>query len=189
MMNFPLRRTTAGLNVPADSQVVPCGERIGSFDARFQAPKGRSVAGAANVSDAARSNITMKFLGFGTCMISGSSLCGVVSLLRLELHGTHDAFAFFYEDDLIGLDVLQGLHQAAGPADFEQLHLGRLADAEVDAQIVLRKIPAAAAHFVNLRMWVFFAGEMSDAFDACADAAAIRFRADGFDLDPIVGRA
>src|SRR6266436_6156802 len=123
MMNFPLRRTTAGLNVPADSQVVPCGERIGSFVARFHTPKGKSVAGAANASDAARSNSTMKFLGFRTCMFCGSSLRGLVSLLRVELHGADDAFAFFDEDYLLRLDVLQSLHEAAGPADFEQLHL------------------------------------------------------------------
>src|SRR6266404_3061808 len=158
MTNFPLRRTTAGLNVPADSQVVPCGERIGSFVARFHTPKGKSVAGAANASDAARSNSTMRFLGFRTCMISNSSLCGLVSLLRVELHGADDAFAFF-------------------------------ADAEVDAEIVLRKISAAAAHFVNLRMRIFFAGEMRDAFDARTDAAAIGFCSDGFDLDPIVAAA
>src|SRR6266481_3773101 len=33
-------RMTAGLNVPADSQVVPCGERIGWSDTRFQKPNG-----------------------------------------------------------------------------------------------------------------------------------------------------
>src|SRR5882762_5529287 len=189
MMNFPLRRTTAGLNVPADSQAVPCGERIGSFVARFQAPKGRSVAGAANARDAARSASTMKFLGFRTFMFCGSSLRGFVSLLRVELHGADDAFAFFDEDHLVRLEVLGGFHEAAGPANLEQLHPVGFADAEVDAQIVLRKIPAAAAHFVNLRMQIFFAGEMRDALDARTDAAAIGFRADGFDLDPIVAAA
>src|SRR6266850_1305118 len=189
MMNFPLRRTTAGLNVPADSQVVPCGERIGWFEARVHAPKGKSVAGTANASDAARSNNTMRFLGFRTCMISNSSLCGLVSLLRLELHGADDAFAFFDENHLVRLDVLQGFHQAARPANLEHVNLIRFADAEMDAEIVLRKIAAAAAHFVNLRMRIFFAGQTRDAFDARADAAAIGFRAYGFDFDPIVASA
>src|SRR6266850_825691 len=156
MMNFPLRRTTAGLNVPADSQLVPCGERIGSFVARFQAPKGRSVAGAANASDAARSASTMRFLGFRTFMFCGSSLRGLVSLLGVELHGADDAFAFFDEDHLVRLDVLRGFHEAAGPANLEHVNLIRFADAKMDAQIVLRKIPAAAAHFVNLRMQIVF---------------------------------
>src|SRR5216684_4781874 len=186
MTNLPKANVTAGLNVPADSQVVPCGERIGSFEARVHAPKGRSVSGAANASDAARSNSTMRFLGLRTCMISNSSLCGLASFLRVELHGAHDAFAFFDDDHLVRLDVLQGFHQAAGPANLKHVNLVRFADAEVDAEIVLRKIAAAAAHFVNLRMRIFFAGEMRDAFDTRADAAAIRFRADGFDFDPIV---
>src|SRR6266478_611857 len=183
------KNVTAGLNVPADSHVVPCGERIGWFEARVHAPKGRSVAGAAKASDAARSNSTMRFLGFRTCMISNSSLCGIVSLLRLELHGADDAFSFFDENHLVRLDVLQGFHQAAGPANLEHVNLVRFADAEVDAQIVLRKIAAAAAHFVNLRMRIFFAGQMRDAFDARTDAAAIGFCSDGFDLDPIVAAA
>src|SRR6267378_5750119 len=189
MMNFPLRRTTAGLNVPADSQVVPCGERMGSFVARFQAPKGRSVAGAAKANEVARSNSTMKFLGFRTCMFFVSSLRGLVSLLRLELHGADDAFAFFDEDHLVRLDVLQGFHEAAGPANLEDLDVFGFADAEVNAQIILRKIAAAAADIVDLRMQTLLAGTMRYAFDACADAAAIGFRANGLDFDPIVGGA
>src|SRR5882672_12336943 len=189
MMNFPLRRTTAGLNVPADSQVVPCGERIGSFVARFHTPKGKSVAGAANASDAARSNSTMRFLGFRTCMISNSSLRGLVRFLRVELHGADDAFAFLDEDHLVRLDVFQRFDEAAGPADFEQLHLVRFADAEMDAQIILREISAAAAYFVDLRMQTLLARKMRDALDARADPAAIGFRADGFDFDPIVAAA
>src|SRR5216684_6417043 len=38
-------------------------------------------------------------------------------------------------------------------------------------------------------MQTFFAGKMRDALDARADAAAIGFRADGLDLDPVVGGA
>src|SRR5713226_4966917 len=82
----------------------------------------------------------------------------------------------------------EGLDEAAGPADFQELDALGFADAEMDAQIILRKVAAAAAHFVNLRMETFFAREMRDAFYARADAAAVRFCAGGFDLDPIVAR-
>src|SRR5258708_3044547 len=168
------KSVTAGLNVPADSQTVPCGDRMGLFDALFQTPKGRCVAGAAKASEAARSNSRLKILGFRACMISGSSLSGLVGLLRIEFHRAHDAFAFFYHDHLVRLDLLQGFHQAAGPANFDQLYLLRLADAEVHAQVVLRKIAAAAAHFIDLLMRLRFSGNMRDALHPRADAAAIR---------------
>src|SRR5882762_868560 len=107
----------------------------------------------------------------------------------IELHGADDAFAFFDEDNLIGLDVFEGFDEAAGPADFEELDAFGFADAEVDAEIVLRKVAAAAADFVNLWMQALLDGKMSDAFDARADAAAIGFCADGFNFDPIVAGA
>src|SRR5207245_1526559 len=99
---------------------------------------------------------------------------------RIELLGADDAFAFLDEDDLVGLDVFEG---------FEELDVFRFADAKVHAQIVLRKIAAAATHFVDLRMQTLLARKMRDTFDARADAAAIGFRADGFDFDPVVGGA
>src|SRR6266849_10913793 len=108
---------------------------------------------------------------------------------RVELHGADDAFAFFDEDHLVRLDIFERFDEAAGPADFEKLDRFGFADPEVHAEIVLRKITAAAAHFVDLRMQALLAGKMRDAFDACADAAAIGFRADGFDFDPIVAGA
>src|SRR5437660_3531025 len=115
-----------------------------------------------------------------------NSLWRLGGLGRIELLGADDAFALFDEDDLIGLDVFQRFDEAAGPADFEKLDGFGFADAEVEAQIVLRKIATAAADFVDLGMETFFAGEMRDAFDARADAAAIGFCANGFDFDPVV---
>src|SRR5437879_10738126 len=53
------------------------------------------------------------------------------------------------------------------------------------AQIVLRKIPAAAAYFVDLRMLMLIFGRMRHALDARPNAAAVRFCPDGLDLDPI----
>src|SRR5260370_37877185 len=99
------KNVTAGLNVPADSHAAPCGERMGSFEARVHAPKGRSVAGAAKASETARSSSAMNILGFRACMFSDSLLRGLVGLLRIELHCSDDAFAFFDEDHLIRLDV------------------------------------------------------------------------------------
>src|SRR5713101_1340030 len=107
----------------------------------------------------------------------------------VELHGADDAFAFFDEDHLVRLDVFECFDEAAGPADFEEFDGFGFADAEVDAKVVLRKIAAPAAHFVDLRMQSLLAREMGDAFDARADAAAIGFCADGLDFDPVVGGA
>ena len=62
-------------------------------------------------------------------------------VLRRELlrkpHGTDHAFAFFYEEQLIRFRVFDGVHLAAGPADFEQINFLRLPQAEVNPQIVL----------------------------------------------------
>src|SRR5437879_2105152 len=161
---------------------------MGSFEARVHAPKGRSVAGAAKPSDAARSSGTMKILGFRSCMVGDSSLRGLARLLQVELHCAHDALALFHHDHLVRLDVLQSFREAAGPAYFQQLHLLCFPDSEVEAEIILRKIAAAAAHFIDLRVKVSLARQMRDALDSRAYAAAIRFRADGFDFDPIVSR-
>jgi len=90
---------------------------------------------------------------------------------------------------LVGLDVFEGFDQAAGPADFEELDFLGFAYAEMHAQVVLGKITAAAADFVNLRMKRFFASEMRDAFEPRTDAAAIGFRADGLDFEPVVAGA
>jgi hypothetical protein len=47
-----LWNTTVGLKVPADSHVLPCGEIIGSFEARFHGPKGMSAFWAATAREA-----------------------------------------------------------------------------------------------------------------------------------------
>src|SRR6516164_3480646 len=50
MIVFPSRRITAGLNVPADSQPEPAGDRTGSFERRrnFDEPAARSAVDEAN---------------------------------------------------------------------------------------------------------------------------------------------
>src|SRR5260370_11926796 len=142
------KNVTAGLNVPADSHVPPCGEEVGSAGARVHAPKGRSAAGAAKASEAAKSSSEMAILGFTSCMFGDSSLRWLGILGWLELHRADDAFAFFHHDHLVRLDVLQGFHQASGPAYLPQFHLFRFSDAEVTAQIILLTIAAAAAPFI-----------------------------------------
>src|ERR1700730_15692297 len=59
----------------------------------------------------------------------------------------------------------------------------------MDAQIVLGKIAAAAAHLVNLRMHTFVSRQMRDTSNPRSDTAAVGFRADGLDLDPVVAGA
>src|SRR5437016_13361859 len=71
---------------------------------------------------------------------------------RVEGHAAQDALAFFDENDLIRVDILECFNKPARPADFDQLDFFRFSDSKMHAQIVLRKIPAAAAHFVDLRM-------------------------------------
>ena len=50
--------------MPADSQVVPWGERMGSLEARVQGPKGRSTVGAGRASEAARDEMARMSLSF-----------------------------------------------------------------------------------------------------------------------------
>src|SRR2546428_6172897 len=66
------------------------------------------------------------------------------------------------------------------PVNFKPVHFDCLPKPEVYSQIVLRGITAAAASFVDLLV------ASSNAFDAGADAAAVRARAQGADLEPVV---
>src|SRR2546428_13239870 len=67
------------------------------------------------------------------------------------------------------------------PVNFKPVHFDGLPKPEVYSQIVLRGITAAAASFFDLLVVA------SNAFDAGADAAAVRARAEGADLEPVVG--
>src|SRR2546428_11736936 len=67
------------------------------------------------------------------------------------------------------------------PVNFKPVHFDCLPKPEVYSQMVLGGITAAAASFVDL---LVVAG---NAFDAGADAAAVRARAEGADLEPVVG--
>src|SRR6185369_14377329 len=102
-------------------------------------------------------------------------LAGLARLRRGELDVADDALPFFNKNQLIWLDVFQGVDLAAGPADLEQIDLFGFADAEVDAQVVLGDVAPAAAHLVDLLVHLGFVGRMGNATQACADAAAIGF--------------
>src|SRR5260370_34368670 len=79
----------------------------------------------------------------------------VPGLLFVKTHGPHDTFAFFDVNELIGLHVLQRVYLPARPANLQHLNLLRFPQAEMNAQIVLRDVAAAAADFVDLlvRLW------------------------------------
>lgn len=71
---------------------------------------------------------------------------------------------------------------AGGPADFEEGDFVGLAQAEVDAQIVLGEVAAATADFVDLLVRLGFVGRVGDAAESGAYSAAVRFGADGADF-------
>jgi hypothetical protein len=85
--------------------------------------------------------------------------------------------------DGVGRDILQGFDGAIGPADFHGVHFRGGAEAEVQAEIVLRKIAGAAADFAEL----LHAGGVNG--DASADGGAIGFSADQFEQHAVVWRA
>src|SRR5262245_36787377 len=104
-------------------------------------------------------------------------LAGRVLSRRFNLPG-----AFFDENDLARRHVIQGVDHAARPSRFDRLRLRRLAEAEMDAHVVLRVVAAAAANLVDPRPAVGFN------LDPRANAVTVRFRADEFDRNPVVIR-
>src|SRR4051812_10249299 len=87
--------------------------------------------------------------------------------LRLSL-----ARAFAQRVQLAGRESVPVLLASIRPADVETVDDGRAGQAEMDAQIVLRQVTAAAAHFLPL-----LRARRRDV-DARADRAAIRRGAD-----------
>src|SRR5450631_3194327 len=103
-----------------------------------------------------------------------------------ELHRVRNPFAFLHEDYLIRLDVFQRVDLPAGPLYLQHVDLLGLAQAEVNPQITLRKIASTAANLVDLLMRLRLPGWMSHAHESSANPAAVRFRSDGANLDPVV---
>ena len=88
--------------------------------------------------------------------------------------------ALFQCDDLVGLQVLKTLFSSTRPEDFDTLDFRSGPDPEMQAQVVLRDVTAAAAHFIYLLQISSYYG------DAGANAVAVRFFPDGFDQNPIL---
>src|SRR6266852_2987446 len=95
MTILPLWSTVAGLNVPADSQVAPWGERMGVSDARRHSPKGRSAVCAAKAREAASNNTSRTILDFmelsprrkvdGHTKAGAKRVCGCIMKRRKDL--------------------------------------------------------------------------------------------------------
>src|SRR6266849_6335203 len=81
--------STAGLKVPGDSKVEPCGERMGPREARVQGLKGRSAVRAAKESNATRRNIVRSNFDFINCApgrrVDGHIKMGGELVCRYEL--------------------------------------------------------------------------------------------------------
>lgn len=56
----------------------------------------------------------------------------------------------FYRQDFVSVQVGNLVHYATGPADFYRIYFRSFLEAEVQAQIVLRKITGATMNFVHL---------------------------------------
>src|ERR1700730_15129606 len=59
----------------------------------------------------------------------------------------------------------------------------------MDAQIILRQITSSASHLIDLHMIRFLVRRSAHALDPGPDAAAVRFRPDRLNLDPVAGEA
>lgn len=88
---------------------------------------------------------------------------------------------FFYRDDLVGVDVLKLLDDAAGPPDLDGLRGVVGAQAEVSALVVGGEITPSGAYGGPL--WSFAGGEL----DLGTDAVAIGFVSYEAEEEPVVG--
>src|ERR1700676_2047897 len=115
---------TAGLNVPADSQPAPSGERIGASDARRQDPNGHFSA--AVPATAARSNsVTAVLALISSRPVVSLPLRLLASLPFVEAYRPHNALAFLHVEKLIALQIFQRIDLPARPANLQQLNFLR----------------------------------------------------------------
>ena len=56
---------------------------------------------------------------------------------------------FLNGQEPIDRQIFQSVRDAAGPANLQRVNLGRLSQADMHAQIVLREVAPAAAHFID----------------------------------------
>src|SRR5580704_67487 len=103
----------------------------------FAAVLQRNPRGAHSIKECQRS-------GLSRSLSEGILLRRLNRFRPLEFRRTHNSFAFFHHDQLVGFYVFQRIDRAARLANFEQLDFFRLSDAEVHAQIILRNVAPAA---------------------------------------------
>src|SRR6266516_3384331 len=97
--------------------------------------------------------------------------------LRSEENRDASSFPFHHFVNLVHCQSWQSVDVSAWPTDFN-IRLLRCAETEVDAQIILRNIAAAATNLVHLAMLAGCAD------DARTNAGPIRFCANAFQFDP-----
>src|SRR5439155_4675076 len=102
------------------------------------------------------------------------------SVQRQALLRAHNPGSFPNDQELVAGNVLELVHDAARPPDFQPVQSARLAQADVYPQIVLGKIAPAAADLVNLTTP---AGKNRD---PSANTVPIGLGAHGADREPMV---
>jgi len=91
-----------------------------------------------------------------------------------------DPFSFLNRVNLIRGKIAETLYQPAGPGDFDAIDLASGSQAEVQPKVVLRKIAAASANFIELRKF------SSAHREARADSGAVTFRALQVEFNPVI---
>ena len=99
-------------------------------------------------------------------------------LLEVFLFGY--PLSLFYREYLVDSGSCNLIQSPAWPADFDQVYFGSFLQAEMQSQIALGNIAAAAAYFVNLDQ---IAG---DHFHLRSNSVAIAFYSYGFYEDRVV---
>ena len=72
-----------------------------------------------------------------------------------------DAGAFLERMDFVDGEVVEFFEETAGPADLHGIELGGGAEAEVDADVVVRIVAGTAANFVDEEAGAGFHGDAS----------------------------
>jgi hypothetical protein len=83
----------------------------------------------------------------------------------------HNTYAFSDSYDLVAGDVFQALNEAAWPANLDAIGLGGFAQPEMQAEVALGNVSAAAADLLRLLVIANADG------DSGADSVAVRLRA------------
>lgn len=114
------------------------------------------------------------------CRGSMCRLCDVRSQLRPYALSGNDTLAFEHSVILIRDQRSDVVYRAGWPVNLYAVDLCGGAETEMQAQVVLREITAAAMDFAALRH------PAGDHFDACIQRKAIALRAGQFEADPMM---